>query len=83
MKLWLKIGDSIAQDLRASVKSVARLSFAPDKLLDYLIASEPKAANDPKDSDHTVFWLTVADQPRDPNLPPRSGPLLFIPLLFF
>src|SRR5271166_1147865 len=51
-----------AQDLRGSVKAVARLPFAPEKLLDYLRAAEPSAADDPNDSDHTIFWLTVADQ---------------------
>jgi len=51
-----------AQDLRASVKAVSRLPFAPERLLEFLCASEPSAANDPNDADHTVFWLTVADQ---------------------
>ena len=51
-----------AQDLRGSVKAVARLPFEPDRLIEYLCASEPLAANDPRDSDHTIFWLTVADQ---------------------
>jgi hypothetical protein len=51
-----------ALDLRGAVKAVARLPFPPDKLLGYLCASQPAAANDPQDADHTVFWLTVADQ---------------------
>ena len=51
-----------AQDLRASVKAVSRLPAPPEKLLEYLRASEPSVADDPNDSDHTVFWLTVADQ---------------------
>jgi hypothetical protein len=51
-----------ALDLRGSVKAVARLPFEPDRLLDYLCAAEPLAANNSKDSDHTIFWLTVADQ---------------------
>ncbi len=51
-----------AQDLRASVTAVARVPSEPGRLLDYLCATEPTAANDPKDSDHTTFWLTVADQ---------------------
>ena len=29
---------------------------------EYLCAAEPSTANDPKDPDHTVFWLTVADE---------------------
>lgn len=51
-----------AQDLRSSVRAVARLPFEPERLLDYLCETEPAAANDPKDPDYTIFWLTVADQ---------------------
>ena len=51
-----------AQDLRGTVKAVSRLPYAPERLLELLCATEPSAANDPKDADHTVFWLTVADQ---------------------
>jgi hypothetical protein len=51
-----------ALDLRSSVKAVSRLPFTPDKLLDCLREAEPRAANDSTDADHTVFWLTVADQ---------------------
>ena len=51
-----------ALDLRGSVKAVSRLPFAPERLLELLCETEPSAANDPKDADHTVFWLTVADQ---------------------
>jgi hypothetical protein len=49
-------------DLRRSVKAVARLPFEPDRLLEFLCAAEPAAANNPEDSDYTIFWLTVADQ---------------------
>src|SRR5262245_51924334 len=51
-----------ALELRGSVKAVARLPFAPDKLLELLCAMESSTANNPNDSDHTIFWLTVADQ---------------------
>ena len=51
-----------AQDLRSSVRAVSRLSFAPSKLLELLCQTELKAANDPSDPDHTVFWLVAADQ---------------------
>jgi hypothetical protein len=51
-----------ALDLRGSVKAVTRLPFAPDRLLEFLCTAEPAAANNAKDSDHTIFWLTVADQ---------------------
>jgi hypothetical protein len=64
MGVWgigLYSGD-FAQDLRASVKAVSRLPVAPERLLEYLVDSEPSVANDPTDPDHTVFWLVVADQ---------------------
>jgi hypothetical protein len=51
-----------AQDLRPCVKAVARLPFSPDRLLELLCAAEPAAADDRNDSDHTIFWLTIADQ---------------------
>jgi hypothetical protein len=51
-----------AMDLRGSVKAVARLPFTPDRLLEFLCAAEPAAANDPKDADYSIFWLTLADQ---------------------
>jgi hypothetical protein len=51
-----------ALDVRSSVKAVARLPFAPDKLLELICATESSAANNREDSDHTIFWLTVADQ---------------------
>ena len=51
-----------AQDLRSSVRAVSRLPFAPSKLLELLCQTELKAANDPSDPDHTVFWLVAADQ---------------------
>jgi hypothetical protein len=51
-----------ALDVRGAVKAVARLPFPAERLLEYLRAEQPTAANDPKDADHTVFWLTVADQ---------------------
>lgn len=51
-----------AQDLRPCVKAVARLPFSPDRLLELLSAVQPSAADDPKDPDHTIFWLTIADQ---------------------
>jgi len=51
-----------AMDLRGSVKAIVRLPFAPDRLLEFLCAAEPAAANDPKDPDYSIFWLTLADQ---------------------
>jgi hypothetical protein len=50
-----------AQDLRPTIAAVARLPFEPAELLVILRKTE-SAADDPQDSDHTVFWLVVADQ---------------------
>ena len=64
MGVWgvgLYSGD-FAQDLRASVTGVSRLPVTADKLLEYLRAAEPLAADRTDDPDHTVFWLIVADQ---------------------
>jgi hypothetical protein len=49
-------------DVSGAVKAVARLPLAPEALLEQLVASEAQAANQAGDCDHTVFWLTVADQ---------------------
>jgi hypothetical protein len=59
--IGLYSGD-FAQDLRAGVRAVSRLPFAPEKLLDLLHEAEPAAAGASNDPDHTVFWLVVADQ---------------------
>ena len=57
----LYAGD-FAQDLRSSVRAVARLPFEPDRLLELLCDTERQAATGTTDPDHTVFWLVVADQ---------------------
>ena len=54
--------DDYAMDLRSTVGAVSRLPFGPTELLGILRQSEGKVADDPADSDHTVFWLVVADQ---------------------
>lgn len=51
-----------ALDLRSAISAVARLPFDGDKLVDILCRTEPTAANNPDDVDHTTFWLIVADQ---------------------
>lgn len=51
-----------AMDLRGAVGAVSRLPFEPDRLLEILRETQPRAANDPADPDHTTFWLVVADQ---------------------
>jgi hypothetical protein len=64
MGVWgvgLYSGD-FAQDLRGSIRAVARLPFDNDRLMDILCETEPTAANNPDDEDHTTFWLVLADQ---------------------
>ena len=51
-----------ALDLRNSVKALSRLPFEPERLLEFLCSDDPTAATDATDSDHTLFWLVVADQ---------------------
>jgi hypothetical protein len=52
----------LALDLRGTISAVARLPFDSDRLAEILCDSEPDAANNPDDEEHTVFWLVVADQ---------------------
>jgi len=64
MGVWgtaLYSGD-FALDLRATISAVSRLPFDPDQLVDILCETEPTAANNPTDEEHTIFWLVVADQ---------------------
>jgi hypothetical protein len=49
-------------DLRSTISAVSRLPFVPDRLVEILCDSEPGAARDSMDEDHTTFWLVVADQ---------------------
>ena len=64
MGVWgtgLYSGD-FAMDLRSTIRAFARLPFAGNRLLEILCAAEPRAANNPNDEEHTIFWLIVADQ---------------------
>jgi hypothetical protein len=64
MGVWgtgLYSGD-FAMDLRSTVGAVVRLPFDTDRLVDILCETEPAAANNPKDEEHTTFWLVLADQ---------------------
>ena len=64
MGVWatgLYSGD-FALDLRSTVSALLRLPFPPDRIVDILCESETTAANNAADSDHTTFWLVVADQ---------------------
>src|SRR6266567_4655618 len=51
-----------AQDLKAAVSAVCRLPLAEEELVDAICQSEAKAAANPADEDHTIFWLVLADQ---------------------
>ena len=51
-----------AMDLRSAIGAVARLPFDGDRLVEILSETEPTAAGDPDDEQHTTFWLVVADQ---------------------
>lgn len=64
MGVWgtsLYSGD-FATDLRSTIAALSRLPFDPDRLIEILRETEPAAADDPRDEDHTTFWLVVADQ---------------------
>jgi len=52
----------MAADMRATVKSVLRLPFDEDRIVDIMREDERKTADDPNDEDHTTFWLVLADQ---------------------
>jgi hypothetical protein len=64
MGVWgagLYSGD-FAKDLRSTISAVARLPFGGEKLVHILCETEPRAANNSDDEEHTIFWLVVADQ---------------------
>jgi hypothetical protein len=64
MEAWgtaLYAGDFVA-DLRGAVAAVTRLPFDGERLVKFLCETEPGAAREPTDPDHTIFWLVVADQ---------------------
>src|SRR5947207_7651278 len=52
----------MAADMRATVKSVLRLPFDEDRIVDILRDCERRAAHDADNEDHTAFWLVLADQ---------------------
>jgi hypothetical protein len=64
MGVWgggLYSGD-FAMDLRSTLGAVVRLPFDVDRLVEILCETEPRAATNPSDEDHTTFWLILADQ---------------------
>src|SRR5438477_11199261 len=52
----------MAADMRATIKSVLRLPFDEDRIVDILRDCERHAADDPDNEDHTTFWLVLANQ---------------------
>src|SRR5213078_4452984 len=52
----------MAADMRATIKSVLRLPFDEDRIVDIMRDGERRAADDPNNEDHTTFWLVLADQ---------------------
>jgi hypothetical protein len=52
----------MAADLRATIKTVLRLPFDEDRVVDILRECQPHAANDANNEDYTTFWLVLADQ---------------------
>lgn len=64
MGVWgsgLYSGD-FALDLRNTFKTLVRLPFDGEGLLQLLCDLERSPANNPDDEDHTTFWLVTADQ---------------------
>lgn len=51
-----------ARDLRSTIRAVSRLPFEPARLMAILCETEPTAAFDTNNEDHTTFWLVIADQ---------------------
>jgi hypothetical protein len=51
-----------AADLRTTIRAVLRLPFEPDRLAEIVAATEPTAAANAADEDHSNFWLVLADQ---------------------
>ena len=64
MGVWgtrLYSGD-FAMDLRSTIAAVVRLPFEVDRLVEILCETEPEAAKNSDNEDHTTFWLILADQ---------------------
>src|SRR5262249_6804347 len=47
---------------RGTISAIARLPFDGERIFEMLRETEPLAAENPNDSDHTTFWLVLADQ---------------------
>jgi hypothetical protein len=57
----LYAGD-FALDLRGTIAAVVRLPLDEEGLVEAICQTQPAAAADPADADHTIFWLVLADQ---------------------
>jgi hypothetical protein len=51
-----------AMDLRGTIGALLRLPFEIDRIVEMVCEAERRAATDPQNEDHTVFWLVLADQ---------------------
>jgi hypothetical protein len=49
-------------DLRSTISAVAKLPFDGDKLVEIICQTEPGAAFNPSDEEHSTFWIAVAHQ---------------------
>jgi hypothetical protein len=54
--------DDLASDVRGLVKSLLRLPFDEDRIVEILQQQTSTVANNPDDEDYTIFWLALADQ---------------------
>ena len=54
--------NDLAMDLRSTIGAVLRLPFDADQLVEILCGTQPSAANNAADEEHTTFWLVLADQ---------------------
>lgn len=51
----------LALDLKGEIKAILKAPLAPEAITEAMRAAFP-AADDPKDEEHTTFWLVLADQ---------------------
>ena len=54
--------NDFAVDLRAAIRTIVRLPFEADRLVEILCESEPGASKQVEDEDYDTFWLVAADQ---------------------
>jgi hypothetical protein len=55
-------GGDLAEDLKETIKAIARLPLEPDYLIELLRQNNAEIAEDPSDEEFTTFWLVLADQ---------------------